>query len=142
MCIIDSDFPLTKEMTEQKFKTMFFKVYTYFRKTFDVFPIETEETVAGFPDVILIHKVLLVSSFMEFKYTKNGIIKFQPTQPAFYRKHSNLSIIIVAGNAQSGKIHQFSAKELFKAESPYCLDSKGTINLNQVELSAQKEKEK
>ena len=86
-----------------------------------IFCIETEETVAGFPDVM---EVLTDStcrvSFYEFKFSsKNGVIKFQPTQPAFYKKNSELNIKVVAYNVQSKRVHVFSTNELFDKESPY-----------------------
>lgn len=91
-----------------------------------IFNIETEETVAGFPDVMELWTANLQAGsctqafFYEFKFSsKNGVIKFQPTQPAFYKKNSELDIKVVAYNNQSKRVHVFSTKELFNKESPY-----------------------
>lgn len=91
-----------------------------------IFCIETEETVAGFPDVMELNTTQAGNSsvtyvkFYEFKISdKAGSIKFQPTQPAFYKKNSELNIKVVAYNRQSKRVHVFSTNELFNKESPY-----------------------
>lgn len=96
------------------------------------FCIETESTVLGFPDVMHVHEDGKVS-FEEYKYTETGRIKFQPTQPAFYRKYGGLMHIeVVAYNSKSGIVHRFSVKELFNKESPYRLES-GQVDLRRAE---------
>lgn len=97
-----------------------------------IFCIETEETVAGFPDVM---ETITISAgsctqafFYEFKFSsKNGVIKFQPTQPAFYKKNSELPIKVVAYNNQSKRVHVFSTNELFNKESPYCIKKQNGV---------------
>lgn len=57
----------------------------------DIFCIETEETEKGFPDVIGIdhtHRAY----FYEFKKANKGYVKFQPSQIAFYKKHTGIYI--------------------------------------------------
>ena len=97
-----------------------------------IFYIETEETVAGFPDVM---ETITISAgsctqafFYEFKFSsKNGVVKFQPTQPAFYKKNSELTIKVVAYNVQSKRVHVFSTNELFNKESPYYIEKQNGV---------------
>ena len=74
--------------TEQAFKMAYLKAIA--KPEFYLFCIETEETEQGFPDVMEIEKKTGKADFMEFKFTKNGKIKFQSTQPAFYKNHKYL----------------------------------------------------
>ena len=104
-----------------------------------IFNIETEETVAGFPDVMELWTANLQKGsctqafFYEFKISdSSGNIKFQPTQPAFYKNNSELPIKVVAYNRLSKRVHVFSANEIFNNQAPYYTAS-GRINLNAVE---------
>lgn len=104
-----------------------------------IFNIETEETVAGFPDVMELWTVNLHEGsctqafFYEFKISDSfGGIKFQPTQPAFYKQNSELPIKVVAYNRVSKRVHVFSANEIFDKQSP-CYTTNGRINLNAIE---------
>ena len=94
------------------------------RDTQKIFCIETEETVAGFPDVMELNVISACSHCQAFLYEfkisdKAGSIKFQPTQPAFYKSNSTLPIKVVAYNRQSRRVHVFSTNEIFNKESPY-----------------------
>ena len=91
-----------------------------------IFNIETEETVAGFPDVMELWTANLQAGsctqalFYEFKISDlSGSIKFQPTQPAFYKQNSELPIKVVAYNRFSKRVHVFSTNEIFDKDSPY-----------------------
>lgn len=79
------------------------------RKNFmEIFCIETEETVKGFPDVLAIEEndhCKQTPYFVEFKKARNGIIHFQPTQPAFYKKYNRLFISIVSLVENKGKFY-------------------------------------
>ena len=104
-----------------------------------VFCIETEETVAGFPDVMELWTANTkeesgsVARFYEFKFSdKSGNIKFQPTQPAFYKQNSELDIKVVAYNCVSKRVHLFRANEIFDKCSPY-YTTNAKINLCAVE---------
>lgn len=114
---------------EQSFKMASLKLKS---KDFTFFCIETEETVKGFPDVMFVDEQNTVC-FEEYKYTKTGVIKFQSTQPAFYKKHKNLVIFVVAYNAKSKKVHYFPVEELFTEGSPYKLSNLATVDLNKAE---------
>lgn len=119
------DFSVCKN--EQQFKMMFIK--EVLSKSYDVvFPIETEETVAGFPDVMAIkdEKVTL----FEFKYTKTNKIKFQPTQPAFYRKYKGkLNIIIIAYSLKKNAVDTIPSDFLFTEGNPYKMNEKAEVTL-------------
>lgn len=102
-----------------------------------IFNIETEETVAGFPDVMELVTISAGSCtqafFYEFKISDlSGSIKFQPTQPAFYKYNSELPIEVVAYNRLSKRVHLFRTNEIFDKNSPY-YTTNGRINLSKVE---------
>lgn len=83
--------------TEQQFKMEWIRRN---RKNYlAIFPIETEETVKGFPDVLAIHAMNSAGQipyFLEFKRARNGVVEFQPTQPAFYKANPELFIYMLA----------------------------------------------
>ena len=114
---------------EQSFKMAYLKLKP---KDLTCLCIETEETVKGFPDVMIVDGWNTVS-FEEYKYTKTGVIKFQSTQPAFYKKHKKFVIFVVAYNAKSKKVHYFPVEELFTEGSPYKLSNLATVDLNKAE---------
>ena len=118
--------------SEQEFKMKFLKNAKN-KQDFYCFCIETEETVKGFPDVLCVEKNTDKASFEEFKYTKTGKIKFQPTQPSFYKRYSTLPICVVAYNAKSDKVHCFMTHELFNKESPYYMNEKAEVDLCKAE---------
>ena len=126
----------SKCKNEQQFKMKWLKINGL--PNFTKFCIETEETVKGFPDVLCITKSDDKASFEEFKYTKTGKIKFQPTQPAFYKKYSTLPIIVVAYNAKTDKVHCFKTHELFDKESPYYMNTNSEVDLNKAEQIKEK----
>lgn len=126
--ILESKVNYSKCKNEQEFKMLFLKSATN-KKDFYMFCIETEETVKGFPDVLCIEKTTDKVSFEEFKYTKTGKIKFQPTQPAFYKKYFTLPIIVVAYDAKTDKVHLIYTFELFDKNSPYYMNEKAEVDL-------------
>lgn len=128
---------------EQQFKKLY--CVTEIKQTYTrnvnvkqkIFCIETEETVAGFPDVMELVTISAGSCtqafFYEFKISDwSGSIKFQPTQPAFYKHNSELPIKVVAYNRFSKRVHVFRANDIFNKESPY-YTTNARINLNGVE---------
>lgn len=116
---------------EQQFKMQWLKAHELSKIV--PFCIETEETVKGFPDVLCIDKVTKQVHFLEFKFTKSGKIKFQPTQPAFYKKHYYLPIKIVAYNAKTLTVHYIMKEDLFQESSAYKMNEKSEVNLSKVE---------
>ena len=100
-----------------------------------IFCIETEETVAGFPDVMELFtgRTTIVVNFYEFKASdRYGIIEFQPSQPAFYKSNEDLKVRVIAYNRKSQRVHLFSASEIFDKDSPYYTTNR-RINLTNVE---------
>ena len=95
-----------------------------------IFCIETEETVAGFPDVMeLLIDSTIRAHFYEFKFSdKRGNIKFQPTQP-------EMEICVIAYNCVSKRVHLFRTNEIFDKSSPY-YTTNAKINLCAVEKEA------
>lgn len=101
-----------------------------------VFCIETEETVRGFPDVMCLGNTATLfrlphSFFCEFKYSNNqGKIKFQPTQPSFYKANDEvMHIMIVAYNKKTNKVQEFPASCLFDKDSRYHMNEKAEVQL-------------
>ena len=122
---------------EQEFKKLY--CVTEIKKRYHItvqkiFNIETEETVAGFPDVMeLLIDSTIRAHFYEFKFSdRRGNIKFQPTQPAFYKRNPEMEICVVAYNCVSKRVHLFRTNEIFDKESPYCIIN-ARINLCNVE---------
>lgn len=122
---------------EQDFKKLY--CVTEIKKKYEntvqkIFNIETEETVAGFPDVMeLLIDSTIRAHFYEFKFSDNrGNIKFQPTQPAFYKRNPEMEICVIAYNCISKRVHLFRTKEIFDKESPYYTNN-ARINLCAVE---------
>ena len=122
---------------EQEFKKLYCvaEIRKKYQNTVQkIFCIETEETVAGFPDVM----ELLIDSttrafFYEFKFSdKRGNIKFQPTQPAFYKMNPEMEICVVAYNCVSKRVHVFSTNEIFDKKSPY-YTTNGRVGLTGAE---------
>lgn len=105
-----------------------------------IFCIETEETVAGFPDVmeLMTGSVFpIVLHLYEFKSSdRYGNIEFQPTQPAFYKSNEDLKVRVVAYNRKSQRVHIFSANEIFDKNSPYYTMNR-RINLTNAEKEIQ-----
>lgn len=130
--ILESKVNYSKCKNEQEFKMLFLKSAPN-KNQFYTFCIETEETVKGFPDVLCIEKTTDKVSFEEFKYTKTGKIKFQPTQPAFYKKYFTLPIIVVAYNVKTDKVHTFMTNKLFDKNSPYYMNEKAEVDLCKAE---------
>ena len=131
--ILQNTADFTKCKNEQQFKMKWLKIneLSHFTK----FCIETEETVKGFPDVMFIDNDTKQTWFAEFKFTKNGKIKFQPTQPSFYKKYYHLPIKVIAYNAKTDKVHTFMTNELFMKASPYYMNERAEVDLNKAEVT-------
>lgn len=117
--------------SEQSFKNKYLRQNPSLE--WDVFCIETEETVRGFPDVLAVCKEDSTCCLLEFKFTKTGKIKFQPTQPSFYRSHKHMKIWIVAYNAKTKVLHKFSKDALFSDGGIYCMNGKAEVDLSKAE---------
>ena len=134
---VSNDFVKCKD--EQAFKKLYcnkyLKVTSRMLSTQKVMCIETEETIAGFPDVIelMTYKQNTTIKFFEFKISDaRGDIKFQPSQPAFYKNNQELSISVIAYNRLSQRVHVFSTNEIFDKHSPY-YSASGRISLTNAE---------
>lgn len=137
ICNVTDTYVTCKE--EQDFKKLY--IVSELKKKYPntiqkFFCIETEETVAGFPDVMeLLIDSTIRAHFYEFKFSDNrGSIKFQPTQPAFYKMNPEMEICVVAYNCVSKRVHLFRTNEIFDKESPYYTIN-ARINLCAVERS-------
>jgi len=94
----------------------------------ECFCIESEETEPGFPDVIA--RKDMKFDFIEFKVSdQKGMIKFQRTQPLFYKKHPRLNITITALNNFSGYVIEFPAYAIFDKDGMFALSTKNEVKL-------------
>lgn len=120
--------------SEQDFKISYIKDnYSSLPRGTKVFCVETEETVAGFPDVMTLMQGN-IASFYEFKFSdRYGKIKFQPTQPAFYKMNPEMNVRVIAYNKKTGVLHKFSAELIFDKNSGYKINPRAEINLCNVE---------
>ena len=122
---------------EQDFKLRYIKNNFAPLKYLKTFCIETEETVAGFPDVMTLECCSYgnIVNFYEFKFSDRfGKIKFQPTQPAFYKKNPEMKVIVIAYNKKTGVLHKFPVSEIFRKESKYKINVRAEINLCNAEV--------
>ena len=124
---------------EQAFKKLYCTKYLKHKftgVTQKIFCIETEETIAGFPDVMELMTSkggVTTVQFYEFKASdRYGNIEFQKTQPPFYRSNKELDIRVIAYNRKSQRVHLFSTDEIFNKESVYYTTNR-RINLAIVE---------
>ena len=118
---------------EQDFKMAWFKK---FRRLYaDMFCIETEETVGGFPDVMALG-YNQQAHFFEFKFTNTGKIKFQPTQPAFYKAHNTMDITVLAlWQTETGaRVYAFPVRMMFEKGSPFEMNERGEIDLRDAPM--------
>jgi hypothetical protein len=82
--------------------------------------IENEEKEPGMPDLLVINthteECFGVASFVEIKYASMaGTIRFEKSQPLFYRKHPELSIDILVWD--NGRVVQLLVEEVLAARS-------------------------
>lgn len=113
---------------EQSFKMAFVKEMKKNLYWKEVFCIETEETILGFPDVMTLTQSN-IACFFEFKFSdSSGKIKFKPTQPAFYKKHKNMNIQVVAYNKKKNKVEKFLVDALF-GDTPYKINNFAEVKL-------------
>ena len=114
---------------EKEFKRYMIEIMKGTKSFLGIFEIETEETVLGFPDVLAITSENRAVLY-EFKYSnKQGVIKFQPTQPAFYKAHKELDIEIIALDVRFNNYPIIQAYELFTEKGRYKISDNGKVKL-------------
>lgn len=114
---------------EKEFKRYMIETMKGTKSYLGIFEIETEETVLGFPDVLAITNENRAVLY-EFKYSnKQGVIKFQPTQPAFYKENKKLDIEIIAFDTRCNSYHLILASELFMENGMYKISDNGKVKL-------------
>ena len=114
-------------LTEQQFKMEWIRRHK--KEYIAVFPIETEETVKGFPDVLAIHefnKDVQTPYLLEFKKARNGVVEFQSTQPAFYKANPKLYIYMIALVKYEAKTYVISLPSQIVMD---CLKGKTRLDL-------------
>lgn len=89
-------------MTEREFEKKF--LFSLAQKGIRAFPIETEGTIKGFPDVLILYEGFKYK-LCELKVTHNKCIKFEPSQIGFYSKYKYLNIgVVVYINEIGGEV--------------------------------------
>lgn len=104
---------------EAGFKAAVLKVWRKKAPQYTRFEIENEEKEPGMPDVLSISSERdHFAYFTEFKISNDkGVIKFQKTQPLFYRRHSGLPIEILAWDVPRSRVVLITPEEVVAAKS-------------------------
>jgi hypothetical protein len=106
------NFPADYVKGETSFKTSWIKFAEAFSEEYSFFQVENEEKVPGFPDVLMIAKDL-PAILLEFKVVgKNGKIRFEPYQPAFYKTHGkHVRIRVVVYDPRDNAVYYLTCEE-------------------------------
>lgn len=76
------------------------------------FCVETEETEPGFPDVMTL-SFKQTAKFFEMKLADaKDNFTLQPTQPLFYRGHTDMNISIMVWSNKRNKLYKINASEI------------------------------
>lgn len=95
---------------EQDFKNAWLRRLRQCGEYLDVFEVENEEKVPGFPDVLCIRNDGR-AEFHEMKLAdKSGRFRMERTQPRFYTQHPNLSIAVVVW--YNGSVWMITAQDI------------------------------
>jgi hypothetical protein len=94
---------------ESRFKKDLIKYWESINDGWHYFCVESPDTMRGFPDVLAISDRGRYQLY-ELKVSDNkGFIKFERTQPLFYKKHGGLHALVVAWNVPFREAVYFSA---------------------------------
>lgn len=95
---------------EQDFKNAWLGRLRRSGKYIDVFEVENEEKVPGFPDVLCIRNDGRAELHEMKLADKSGRFKMERTQPRFYVRHPNLCIAVVVWC--DGKVWMITAQDI------------------------------
>ena len=105
---------------EQQFKDAWIRYLRRTRRYVDIFEVENEEKVPGFPDVLCIRNDGH-AEFYEMKLAdKHGGFRLERTQPHFYVTHPALDVYVVVWS--QGQTYIFPALRL-------ALETQDTVSL-------------
>jgi len=97
---------------EAAFKAAVIKAWQKTAPWFTRFQLENEEKEPGMPDVLSMSNKL-PAFFTEFKISDNkSVIEFQPTQPQFYKRNSELHIDILAWDVPRKRVVHITPLEV------------------------------
>ena len=104
---------------EAAFKAAVIKEWNKKSLYYTRFEIENEEKEPGMPDVLSISgKRSCPAYFTEFKRSdEKGVIKFEKTQPLFYRQHNDLPIEILAWDVPRNRVVLITPEEVVEAKA-------------------------
>ena len=110
--------------SENDFKAAVLSHWLAFVRHVEIFEIENQEKEPGMPDVLIFpHQAqvavpTLKPGLVEFKISDaNSVIRFQKSQPLFYKKYPNVLIYIVAWDVPRNRLVQISAEEILANKS-------------------------
>jgi hypothetical protein len=102
---------------EERFKQDAIKLWDRTEARATSFCIESPGTASGFPDVLQLTDYGAYRLY-EFKVSNaKGAIKFERTQPLFYRKHQGLQVTILAWDVPRKRMVAIAAEAIVKSKS-------------------------
>ena len=114
---IITDFVSGPFKNEAEFKKAFLAKMRQKHKNITFFEIENEEKSPGMPDIIAT-SYEAPSVWTEIKYAgKDGKIKFQPSQPLWYKQNKTLRIQIVVWDSRRGQCIYLPKEDVIKAKA-------------------------
>jgi len=78
----------------------------------DIFHVENSAE-SGMPDLIY-NDINRRATYIELKYEKGGYIEFKKTQPSWYKRHKDLTILIIAYRLKDRSFHYMDAEYVLK----------------------------
>jgi hypothetical protein len=102
---------------EARFKRDVLKMWEARLDGWRYFCIESPDTAAGFPDVLAANDRGKYELY-EFKVSDDkGVLKFEKTQPLFYKQHSGLRMMVVAWDVPKQSLAFVSTDHVVAAKS-------------------------
>jgi Holliday junction resolvase len=102
--------------SEKQFKAAVIAWYKSRPEIDYVFEIENEEKEPGMPDLLVTSGSEY--SMVEVKFSsKSSTIKFQKSQPLFYRRHPYLNVVIIAWDSQRNCAVQIEPAEILETKA-------------------------
>jgi hypothetical protein len=102
---------------EERFKQDSIRAWESRRNGWSYFCIESPGTADGFPDVLALSNSG-AHMLWEFKVSDaRGVVRFERTQPSFYRKHQDLNIWALAWSVPSQRAIFIPARDIVAAKS-------------------------
>ena len=131
---------------EQAFKMMVIHARSAYSKYLYIFEVENEEKEPGFPDSLEISVAIgtppidfsgvgciqpTYSLLVEYKVSdENGVIKFKPLQPLFYKRYREIPIVIRAWCVPEQRGYEYKAQDIILALTIRAEDGNNPLTVN------------